>query len=148
MKPAVQNILGGGLIGALIFFSHSGTVFASDLVLWYQQPVSSAVSTVLSTNQGQPALGLGGGKPSSFINEALAIGNGRLGGLIAGGTARERIVLNEDSLWTGDANPSGDYATMGAYQYLGDLFIHLPGHENVTDYRRDLDIGEALAHVS
>ena len=148
MKPAVQNILGVGLIGALIFFSHSGTVFASDLVLWYQQPVSSAVSTVLSTNQGQPALGLGGGKPSSFINEALAIGNGRLGGLIAGGTARERIVLNEDSLWTGDENPTGNYDTMGAYQYLGDLFIHLPGHENVTDYRRDLDIGEALAHVS
>jgi alpha-L-fucosidase 2 len=37
---------------------------------------------------------------------------------------------------------------MGAYQMLGSAFINLPGHVNVTDYRRDLDIGDALAHVS
>ena len=136
------------LLGALIGINAAATTFASDLVLWYQQPVNSAVSSALATNQGQPALGLAGGKPSSFINEALAIGNGRIGGLIAGGTARERIVLNEDSLWTGNDNPSGDDKTMGAYQMLGDLFINLPGHEPVSNYRRDLDIGEALAHVS
>jgi alpha-L-fucosidase 2 len=124
------------------------TATASDLVLWYQQPVGAAVSSILKTNQGQAVLGLGGGKPSSFINEALAIGNGRMGGLIAGGVARERIVLNEDSLWTGGENPGGNYDTMGAYQYLGDLFINLPGHENATNYRRDLDIGDALAHVN
>ncbi len=106
------------------------------------------VSTVLVTNAGQPVLNLGGGKPSSFINEALAIGNGRLGGLIAGGTSRERIVLNEDSLWTGDENPTGNYDKMGAYQMLANVFINLPGHENATDYRRDLDIGDALAHVT
>ena len=131
-----------------MFLNVVATAPASDLVLWYQQPVGSAASTVLATNKGQPALSLGGGKPSSFINEALAIGNGQRGGLIAGGTRRERIVLNEDSLWTGGDNPGGDDSTMGAYQTLGDLFINLPGHENVTDYRRDLDIGEALAHVS
>ena len=28
------------------------------------------------------------------------------------------------------------------------MFLNLPGHENLTDYRRDLDIGDALAHVS
>ena len=37
---------------------------------------------------------------------------------------------------------------MGAYQMLGSVLINLPGHENVTDYRRDFDIGDALAHVS
>src|SRR5882672_3131449 len=104
------------LLGAWIGISTVMVAAASDLVLWYQQPVGSAINTVLSTNKGQPALGLGGGTPSSFINEALPIGNGRIGGLIAGGTARERIVLNEDSLWTGDENPSGNYDTMGAYQ--------------------------------
>jgi alpha-L-fucosidase 2 len=133
---------------ALLVLNAVTASFASDLALWYQQPVGSAVSSVLTTNQGQPVLSLAGGKPSSFINEALAIGNGRIGGLIAGGTARERIVLDEDSLWTGGENPGGNYDTMGAYQYLGDLFINLPGHENVTGYRRDLDIGDALAHVS
>jgi alpha-L-fucosidase 2 len=135
------------LPGALLLISLVMTASASDLVLWYQQPVGSVVSTVLSTNQGQPALGLGGGKPSSFINAAMPIGNGYLGGLIAGGTAHERVVLNEDSLWTGDENPSGNYDTMGAYQCLGELLIDLHGHEKVTDYRRDLDIGDALAHV-
>ena len=121
---------------------------ASDLVLWYQQPVSGLTNEPVTSGKGQPALGLGGGHGSQFVNEALAIGNGRLGGLIAGGTANERIVLNEDSLWTGGENPSGDYKTMGSYQVLGNLFIHLPGTTNVTDYRRDLDIGDALAHVS
>ncbi|HXI69771.1 MAG TPA: glycoside hydrolase family 95 protein [Verrucomicrobiae bacterium] len=136
------------LLGTWIGLSTVMAASASDLVLWYQQPAGTAISTVLSTNKGQPALDLGGGKPSSFINEALAIGNGHMGGLIAGGTARERIVLNEDSLWTGDGNPSGNYDTMGAYQCLGELLLRLPGHETVTNYRRDLDIGDALAHVS
>jgi alpha-L-fucosidase 2 len=132
---------------AAILLSAKTTLFASDLVLWYQQPASSAASTVLITNRGQPVLNLGGGKPSSFINEALPVGNGRIGGLIAGGVTHERVALNEDSLWTGDENPSGNYDTMGAYQALGDLFINFTGQENFSNYRRDLDIGDALAHV-
>ena len=121
---------------------------AGDLTIWFQQPVEPATNEPPASAKGAPPLGLAGGKASRFINEALPVGNGRLGGLIAGETARERIVLNEDSLWTGDENPSGDDKTMGAYQCLGDLFINLPGHEKVSDYRRDLDIGNALAHVS
>ncbi|HEY2083404.1 MAG TPA: glycoside hydrolase family 95 protein [Verrucomicrobiae bacterium] len=99
-------------------------VMADDLVLWYQQPAKNAMT------------------------EGLPIGNGHLGGLILGEPERERIVLDEDSLWTGDENPSGNYDTMGAYQFLGDLFVNLPGHKNASDYRRDLDISNALAHVS
>ncbi|MCL2573608.1 MAG: glycoside hydrolase family 95 protein [Defluviitaleaceae bacterium] len=34
-------------------------------------------------------------------NEALPIGNGRLGAMVFGGTMIERIQLNEDSLWSG-----------------------------------------------
>ena len=132
---------------ALIFIGANAAAFASDLVLWYQQPVGAAKSVAITNASQTPSLA-GGGKSSSFINEALAIGNGRIGGLIAGGVARERIVLNEDSLWTGDENPSGNYDTMGAYQCLGDLFINLPGQENFSNYRRDLDLGDALAHVN
>jgi len=122
------------IIGVLaLFFSQGGTALqANDLMLWYQQPVGNTFN----------------GTATPFVNEALPVGNGRLGGLIGGGTARERIVLNEDSLWTGGENPSGNDATMGAYQCLGDLGLNLPGHENFADYRRDLDIGNALAHVS
>jgi alpha-L-fucosidase 2 len=133
---------------ALIIFAIPAASFAGNLVLWYQQPVGMSLTAPATANQGQPALGLGGGKASPFMNEVLPIGNGRLGGLITGGTDREQVALNEDSLWTGDANPTGDYNTMGAYQTLGDLFINLPDHGNVADYRRDLDLGDALAHVS
>jgi alpha-L-fucosidase 2 len=115
-------------LAVLIFFGAITVSSASDLVLWYQQP---AVAT----------------RTSPLINEALPIGNGRFGGLISGGTARENVVLNEDSLWTGGDNPDGNDNTMGAYQMLGSVFINFPGHENVTDYRRDLDIGDSLAHV-
>jgi len=132
------------LLAVLVLLSAGTASFASDLVLWYQQPAGVTRTVPMATN----GLGLGGGRASAFMNEGLPIGNGRMGGFISGGPARERVVLNEDSLWTGDENPSGDDNTMGAYQVLGNVFINLPGHENVTDYRRDLDIGDALAHVS
>jgi alpha-L-fucosidase 2 len=82
-----------------------------------------------------------------WMEEALPIGNGRLGAMVFGGVAREQVQFNEDSLWTGDENPSGDYGTMGAYQAFGNLFIDLPSHRGVMDYRRDLDISEAVARV-
>ena len=35
--------------------------------------------------------------------EALPVGNGRLGGMVSGGVARERIQLNEETVWSGSA---------------------------------------------
>ncbi len=78
---------------------------------------------------------------------ALPIGNGHIGGLVQGEVNDERIVLNEISLWTGDENPSGSYETMGEYQMLGELKIHLPAHQ-ASEYRRDLDLSRATAHVA
>lgn len=40
-------------------------------------------------------------QPAGEWNEALPIGNGRLGAMIFGGTAEERLQLNEDSVWYG-----------------------------------------------
>ncbi len=81
------------------------------------------------------------------MNEALPIGNGRLGGLIYGAPDSERVVFNEDSLWTGDANPSGVYESMGAYQKFAEVHVELAGKGTTSAYRRDLDIEKALAHV-
>ncbi len=39
--------------------------------------------------------------PAATWNEALPVGNGRLGAMIFGGVARERLQLNEETLWTG-----------------------------------------------
>ncbi len=40
-------------------------------------------------------------EPAKAWNEALPIGNGRLGGMVFGNTHTERIQLNEDSVWYG-----------------------------------------------
>jgi alpha-L-fucosidase 2 len=62
-----------------------------------------------------------------WASHALPLGNGRLGCMVFGDPFRERVQFNVDSLWTGDANPSGDYNSMGAYQNFGDLRIALDG---------------------
>ena len=92
-------------IMCLALSSFCGGLSAADLTLWYQQPAAN--------NQA--------------MDQALPIGNGRMGALVFGQPERERICLDEDSLWTGGENPSGDYNTMGAYQFLGNVFINLPG---------------------
>ena len=40
-------------------------------------------------------------QPAASWNEALPLGNGRLGGMVHGGTLDETISLNEDSVWYG-----------------------------------------------
>lgn len=40
-------------------------------------------------------------KPAKDWNEALPVGNGRLGAMVFGSTSVERIQLNEESLWGG-----------------------------------------------
>lgn len=40
-------------------------------------------------------------KPAENFNEALPIGNGRIGGMVFGGKEKEIIKLNEDSIWSG-----------------------------------------------
>ncbi len=48
-------------------------------------------------------------KPAESWNDALPVGNGRLGAMVFGGVEKERLQLNEESVWTGkprwDANP-------------------------------------------
>lgn len=40
-------------------------------------------------------------QPAAVWEEALPIGNGRIGGMVFGGTDTEQILLNEDTLWAG-----------------------------------------------
>jgi alpha-L-fucosidase 2 len=110
--------------------------------------VGGVVNEPTTSSPGQPSLGLGGGKGSHAMNEALPIGNGRMGALLFGSPHCERISVNESSLWTGGENPSGNYDSMGAYQVLGNVLVNLPGQGTVTEYRRDLDLANALSHVS
>ena len=40
-------------------------------------------------------------QPAANWNEALPVGNGRLGGMVFGGVETERVQFNEDTLWSG-----------------------------------------------
>ncbi|MEC2343771.1 glycoside hydrolase family 95 protein, partial [Paenibacillus barengoltzii] len=56
------------------------------------------------------------GRPASRWEEALPIGNGRIGGMVFGGIHRERIALNEDTLWSGFPRDPQNY---DALRHLG-----------------------------
>src|SRR5215203_7322811 len=54
-------------------------------------------------------------RPATQWVEALPVGNGRMGAMVFGGPARERIQFNEATIWTGGPH---DYARAGASRYL------------------------------
>jgi len=57
-------------------------------------------------------------RPAETWNEALPVGNGRLGAMVFGGVSQDRIQFNEETLWTGAPN---DYAHEGAVNYLEEI---------------------------
>ena len=121
-------------------------------------------------------------KPADNWNEALPVGNGRLGGMVFGNVHTERIQLNEDSVWYGgfkDRNNPSAIEKLGEirklifegrikeaedlcalalsglpeeqshYEPLGNLFIEFDqDNYEFTDYKRELDIQNALVSVS
>ena len=70
---------------------------AGDLQLWYRHPAREWV-------------------------EALPFGNGRLGGMVFGGIERERVQLNDDTIWSGapydPANPQAPAALRQARELI------------------------------
>ncbi|WP_322963639.1 glycoside hydrolase family 95 protein [Sphingomonas fuzhouensis] len=77
-RRGVLQGLGAGAVAGMLPGAASAAEAAPDPthVLWYRQPAKA-------------------------WTEALPIGNGRLGAMVFGGIARERLQLNEDSLWAG-----------------------------------------------
>jgi len=96
---------------------------ATDLTLRYDKPAPNTAD--------------------GWEREALPIGNGRIGAMIFGQLAHERVQFNDITLWTGDDK------VMGSYQAFGDIFINLPGHDkNTTNYSRELDLEHGLHRVN
>lgn len=57
-------------------------------------------------------------QPSRDWNDALPLGNGRLGAMVFGGVPRERIQCNEDTFWSGRPH---DYSVDGASGSLPEI---------------------------
>ncbi len=58
------------------------------------------------------------GEPAKKWDEALPVGSGRLGAMVFGGVAQERIQFNEDTLWTGKPH---NYDRPGAIDHLNEI---------------------------
>ncbi len=56
--------------------------------------------------------------PAGHFTQSLPLGNGRLGMMVFGGVERDRIVLNEESLWSG--SPADDNRS-DAYKQLPEI---------------------------
>ncbi len=95
---------------------------------------------------------------SKVLREALPIGNGRLGALVGGDPSRDFLYLTDGSMWLGGRNASIDdqgqfsYTTadFGSLVMLATLYLSVEGHElsGLTDYRRELDLGDGCMRVS
>jgi alpha-L-fucosidase 2 len=63
-------------------------------------------------------------QPAGSWNEALPIGNGRLGAMVFGGVDEERLQLNEDTVWAGEKrdrlNPAGPEAVKEVRRLLAE----------------------------
>ena len=69
----------------------------------------------------QASLSLWYEHPASKWEEALPIGNGRLGAMVFGGVASEQIQLNEDTIWSGGGPqpiPAGGYKALPGIRQL------------------------------
>ncbi len=58
-------------------------------------------------------------QPASRWEEALPLGNGRLGGMVFGGVDKERIQLNEDTLWSGFPRDTNNYEALRYLKQAG-----------------------------
>ncbi|WP_337098460.1 glycoside hydrolase family 95 protein [Paenibacillus sp. YIM B09110] len=67
-------------------------------------------------------------QPASCWEEALPVGNGRIGGMVFGDIIQERIQLNEDTLWSGFPRDTNNYE---ALRYLKRVRELLADHKYV-----------------
>ncbi|MFD2333655.1 glycoside hydrolase N-terminal domain-containing protein [Cohnella sp. GCM10020058] len=51
-------------------------------------------------------------RPALDWNEAMPIGNGRIGAMVFGDARRERMMLNEDTLWSGEPTDTNNHGAL------------------------------------
>ncbi|MCK4293842.1 MAG: glycoside hydrolase family 95 protein [Planctomycetes bacterium] len=73
----------------------------SQTTIWIHV-VSLALALLTQQALAQETIGLWYDEPASKWTEALPVGNGRLGAMVFGTVPKERLQLNEESLWAGE----------------------------------------------
>jgi len=150
--PNPSSLISGILFLFTSFYSFAQPSRQEKLKLWYKQP-------------------------ATYFEEALALGNGKIGATVYGGTRTDLIHLNDITLWSG--GPVNPYMNPKAYEYFpkvralllqenykaaDSLVRKIQGkfsesyaplgnlyidfnHENVQNYVRELNLDNAQATV-
>ncbi|WP_115375094.1 glycoside hydrolase family 95 protein [Adhaeribacter pallidiroseus] len=151
-----------------------------NLKLWYTKPANA-----------QAPDDPNGWKDDPEWLKALPLGNGSLGAMVFGDVPRERLQLNEESMWSGSPddnnNPqafaaqaeirkllfagkyqeataltnktqiakgqgsghgNGSTVPFGSFQPLGELYLDFTQKAPYQNYRRELDLNNAVVRVS
>jgi alpha-L-fucosidase 2 len=112
--------------------------------------------TINAVNSQNP-LKLWYNKPADLWEEALPVGNGRLGGMVFGGVCKELIQLNEDTLWTGVPNDSYNDDAVNHLEHVRKLIFqgkYLEAQESLetkmlgTDTQAYQPLGNLQIHFS
>ncbi|TWU31141.1 hypothetical protein Poly41_63320 [Novipirellula artificiosorum] len=94
-----------------------------DLRLWYDAPAPDS-------NAG-------------WVDRSIPMGNGYMGANVFGGTASERIQITENSLYD---STEGRGLRHGGLNNFAEVFLDF-GHNNVSNYERELNLSEGVSHV-
>ena len=133
----------------------SSYIYAGNLKLWYDRPASEWTEALPVGNSRLGAMSFGGTEVEELqLNEETFWGGSpyrndnpdalkvlpEVRKLVFDGKYGEaQDLVNKNFLTPRNGMP---------YQTIGSLMIDFPGHDNVTDYLRELDLENAIATVS
>ena len=101
------------------------------LTLWYTQPATTT------------------GVADTWMEYSLPIGNGQFGASLFGGVAKDQILFNDKTLWSGGPNSYGYYLPFGSV-YIEDISGNFTYNSTkpVKNYYRDLNLATATGTVT
>lgn len=120
----------------------------TDNLLWYKTGAYDARSSIYDRDG------------TDWEQQALPIGNGYMAGMLFGMPGKDHIQFNEETFWGAgyrgvQTNVASNYINrnmsegINGYMNAGNLFVdfHLPENPTITNYYRDLNLNESVAHV-
>lgn len=144
-------------IAALFFAANIVAEAATNpLCLWYSQPAQKWTEALPIGNGYMGAMVFGGTASERIQFNEDTLWRGTPHDYVRAG-AGDQLAEIRRLVFAGKADEAGKLAKEKAisdpvrqlpYQPFGDLRFQFPGHENATDYRRELNLDAALATVS
>lgn len=155
MTKLQQRIL-ATVIAALLFPATIRGATNQSTVIWFNRPAAKWTEALPIGNGRMGAMVFGGitgeriqfnedtlwrGKPHDYVRAGAGDQLAPIRRMLADGKIKEASALAKEKFLS-------DPVRQLPYQPFGDLRFHFPGHENATNYRRELDLDSALATVS